>query len=152
MKVKYLASQLLILFFISGIVSSCGGNSSSSGSESKNYKHSGSSGYTLKFNSPHSVTAYLSHKTFKDADGTTISFSGGASSVSVNGQVFGGAVQINDYGVSEEGIPYALFSFSAPYGDVTFYLTELDEDFGGRLPDKVIIFDLNDPDNLFYKR
>ena len=49
------------------------------------------------------------------------------------------------------GASYAVFTFSTPYGNNTFFLTELDEDYGGRLPSKVIIYDLNSPDDIYYK-
>lgn len=105
----------------------------------------------MTLNNPHAVTAYLSNKTFTDDQGNRISFGSSASSVSYNGTQMGGAISVRDYGKDEDGAPYAVFTFSTPYGNNSFYLTELDEDYGGRLPSKVIIYDMNSPSDIYYK-
>lgn len=155
MKLNSLLPLLLLTFILSLSFTSCGGDRSESSSnyeESSESYGSHSSGYSLSFNNPHAVTAYLSNSTFSDSDGNSFHFDSGATNVYVNGQAMGGAVQVEDFGTDDDGAPYAIFSFSSPYGKITFFLTELDEDYGGRLPSKVVIYDMNDPKTLYFKR
>lgn len=145
---------LILTLAVGEFFTACGGSSSSQQGYEKygEYESSSRGGYTLNLNSSSAVKAFLSHKTFRDNDGETISFGGSASSVSIDGNSLGGAVSVDEYGYDDDGAPYAIFSFSSPFGNHTFFLTELDEDYGGRLPSKIVIFDVADPSNLYFKR
>lgn len=142
---------LCLCFSIASIsfVTSCGGGESSDSTQYYDYT---TPSYSLHLNNPHAVTAYLSNKSFVDSEGNRISFGSSASSVSLNGTEIGGAISVNDFGTDEDNAPYAIFTFSTPYGNHTFFLTELDEDYGGRLPSRIVIYDVNDPSNLYYKK
>lgn len=155
---KKLLSILFSVFLLVAI-SACGGSSSSESShgnhyessDGDHYRESSSRGYSLSLNYPQAVTAFLSNQTFKDENGNSISFGSSASNVSINGNPIGRAITVDECGGVEDGAPYAIFSFSTPYGRSTFFLTELDEDYGGRVPSKYVIFDLEDTETLYYK-
>lgn len=149
-----LFSALLLVALSACVESSSSGSLERNHYESSERNHSresSSQGYTLSLNNPHAVTAFLSNQTFKDGKGNSFSFGSSASNVSINGKALGGAITIDECGEDEDGAPYAIFSFSTPYGRYTFFLTELDEDYGGRLPSKYVIFDLADTETLYYK-
>lgn len=83
--------------------------------------------------------------------GASFSFRGNQPmTVEVNSGMLANDVEVVDYGFTDEGGPYAVIFVSGPYGHTSLYLTELDTDYG-HLKSRVVIFDVNDKNNLYYK-
>lgn len=138
--------------FLLPALSSCGGSGSdSSGNESDYYEGNESLGYTINPTSEMKVRSILANQTFRDNDGNSISFRGNhPMTVEFNGRMLANDVEVVDYGFTDDGGPYAIISVSGPYGHTSLYLTELDTDYG-HLDSRVVIFDVNDKNNLYYK-
>lgn len=135
------------LLFLLGIVlfSSCD-HSDNSNNEIRDYQtETYQTGHTsMRFNSPSDVKVELSHQTFRDDSGNSISFGGSASNVYVNGTAWGGAVSVEEFGKNSDGFPYAVFSFDTPYGETTWILTQTYR--------SIYIFDVRDSGTLYYKQ
>lgn len=143
---------------LSMILSSCGmsgdndNSSSEYGEESYNVNNSGSGGYSLRCNSPMAVRSFLANSTFEDSDGNRIKFEGNSPMhVYFNGTFFANDLDVVQYGTDDDGGPVAVISVNGTSGHTSLVLTELDTDYGGRLKSKIVIYDVNDPNNLFYK-
>lgn len=148
-KLKFITFIVAGAFLFPGL-SSCGG-SNSSRNESEYYEGNESLGYTINPTSEMSVRGILAYQTFKDNDGNTISFRGNhPMNVEFNGLLLANDIEVVDYGFTDDGGPYAIISVSGPYGNTSLYLTELDTDYG-HLNSRVVIFDVNERNKLYYK-
>lgn len=149
MKIKKLIGIIAIFFAVT--VSSCGGNDNSSKISSENREVYASQGYTINPTSEMSVRSILANQVFRDNDGNSISFRGNhPMNVEYNGRMMANDIEVVEYGHTSDGGPYAIVSVSGPFGHTSLYLTELDTDFG-HLNSRVVIFDVNDPNTLYYK-
>ena len=149
-KIKLFAILMACVFMLPGL-SSCGGGGSSSDNDSEYYDDE-TEGYSINPNSETSVRNILANHAFTDNEGNTISFRGNRPmTVEFNGSVMANDIDVTDYGFDSNGGPYAVISVGGPYGHTSLFLTELDSDFGGRLKSKIVIFDVNDRNNMFYK-
>lgn len=149
MKIKVFISMMAIFFAMT--VASCGGSGGSSDSESTYQEDQGSQGYTINPTSESKVRGILANQSFRDNDGNTISFRGNhPMAVEFNGAILANEIEVVEYGFADDGGPYAIISVEGPYGHTSLFLTELDTDYG-RLKSRVVIFDVNDQKNLFYK-
>lgn len=149
MKIKTLIG--ILAFFFTMTVNSCGSDNNSSNRPSARQEEHESQGYTINPTSEMSVRSILANQSFRDNDGNTISFRGNhPMNVEFNGVFMANDIEVVDYGFTDDGGPYALISVSGPYGHTSLFLTELDTDFG-RLNSRVVMFDVNDEKNLFYK-
>ena len=149
MKIKALIGMIAILFAMT--VTSCGGNNNSSNIPSENQEEYEPQGYTINPTSEMSVRSILANQTFRDNDGNSISFRGNhPMNVEFNGTFMANDIEVADYGCTNDGGPFALISVSGPYGHTSLFLTELDTDYGHQ-NSRVVIFDVNDKNNLYYK-
>lgn len=138
---------LKTLIVLSGVifVNSCSSGNSRNYQDEDYQTESSQTRYTsLKFHSPSDVKVELSHQTFRDDSGNSISFGGSASNVYVNGTAWGGAVSVEEFGKNSDGFPYAVFSFDTPYGETTWIITQTYR--------SIYIFDVRDPQTLYYKQ
>ena len=141
---KYMS--IIILVLASFLLFSCGGSESYriyEEEENQTENYGGNRGYRMNFNTPSDVRVELSHQTFRDDSGNSITFGSSASNVSVNGTAWGGAVSVEEFGKNSDGFPYAVFSFNTPYGETTWILTQTYR--------SIYIFDVRDPGTLYYK-
>lgn len=99
----------------------------------------------LNLNYPAQVTAYLSHQSFTDDKGNTISFDGSASGVKFNGRYIGATINVIDIGREKDGSSYATFTFSHPATGK--WVMTLTEGYG-----LVYIFSYDDPQTIYYKK
>lgn len=109
--------------------------------------------YTFNPRNPAYVKSVLSYSSFKDNSGNIISFQGNSPmTVEMNGKFLSNDVEVVDYGYTDDGGPYGIVSVTGPYGHTSLFITELDNDMGGALRSRIVLFDVNDPGNLFYKQ
>lgn len=161
MKIKTLISMIAICFAMA--VTSCGGsesNSSYSRSENQrdvinsntdNQSNTDDRSFTFKPASEMSVRSVLANQTFRDNDGNSLSFRGTKPmNVEFNGAFMANDIEVMDYGYTQDGGPFAIVSVTGPYGHTSLFITELDTDYGN-LNSRVVLFDVNDKENLFYR-
>lgn len=142
---------LMAFAFLLPALSSCGGGSDSSRHESEYYEENEAQGYTINPTSEMKVRSIIANQTFRDDNGNSISFRGNhPMTVEYNGATMANDIEVVDYGFTDDGGPYAIISVSGPYGYTSLYLTELDTDYG-HLNSRVVIFDVNEQNNLYYK-
>ena len=132
-------------------LTSCGGDSTSSADEYEYYYEDEILDYTINPTSEINVRGILANQTFRDADGNSLSFRGNyPMTVEFNGAFMANDIEVIDYGFTDDDGPYAIISVTGPYGHTSLFLTELETDYG-YLSSRVVIFDVNDEDNLFYR-